>query len=109
MRKSLGCSLAREGARINLAPRSARGLGSAGDVRPRRRPLQISRGASTLWWPPPRPRISFTARFPAPSAGLDCHARLRAQPWRDAAVARFLHNLSATAFWDTTEALRDSN
>jgi hypothetical protein len=57
----------RGGAVNNPAPRSARGLASANDPRPRRRPLHVL--AQHFVWPPPRPQTSCDADVPRAERG----------------------------------------
>jgi hypothetical protein len=73
-----------EGTRDNLAPRSARGIRSITDLRPRRRSPQRSTCRSAGVAGRLRGRDDFEWHFfPWPSQGLDCPARLRALTDRD--------------------------
>jgi hypothetical protein len=73
-------AVARGGALDNLAPRSARGTRSRmQSVAAEAATTKMLAPRETLWLPPPRPPMRARAHNPAPSAGLDWRARLRAR------------------------------
>ncbi len=69
----------RAGASDNIAPGSARGIRRWWMLRPRRRSLQPQPSCQDLVAAAFAAADSSTPKYPAPSAGLSCFARLRAQ------------------------------